>query len=107
MMRAGIGEGSVDFTLALALAGGLLAVWLDERFTAWRPGTPFAVVTHAVIGGFAVIGAAGVVSLAYGIADIAFMAVVLGVFLPALVYALLAAVWMLRLLAALWGLSGR
>jgi hypothetical protein len=89
------------FTLTLTLGAALLAVWLDGRFPGLRPKTAAQGLTHAAIGVFCMLGAAGLLQLVYGIRDEAFMALVLAVFLPTLVYALLAALWMLRALANL------
>jgi hypothetical protein len=89
------------FTLTLTLGAGLLAVWLDDRFPRLRPKTAAQGFVHAAIGVFTMFGAAGLLQLVYGIPDGAFMALVLGVFGPALVYALLAGLWMLRALANL------
>jgi hypothetical protein len=89
------------FTLTLTLGAALVAVWLDDRFPRLRPKTPAQGFVHAAIGVFAMFGAAGLLQLVYGIPDAAFMALVLGVFGPALVYALLAGLWMLRALANL------
>jgi hypothetical protein len=93
-------------TLALALGAGLLAFWFDARFPGLRPKTAAQGLIHAAGGTFAMFGAAGLLMLVYGIPDLAFMAVVLGVFLPTLVYAMLAGFWMLRALADLT-LAGR
>jgi hypothetical protein len=89
------------YTLALTLGAGLLAVWLDTRFPGIRPKTAAQGLTHAAIGVFSMLGAAGLLQFIYGIPDRAFLAIVLGVFLPALVYALLGGLWMLRALANL------
>jgi hypothetical protein len=89
------------YTLSLTLGAALLAVWLDTRFPGIRPKTAAQGLTHAAVGVFTMLGAAGLLQLVYGIPDKAFLAVVLGVFLPALVYALLAGFWMLRALANL------
>ena len=89
------------FTLMLTLGAALLAVWLDDRFPGLRPKTAAQGFVHAAIGVFVMFGAVGLLQLVYGIPDGAFMALVLGVFGPALVYALLAGLWMLRALANL------
>ena len=94
------------FTLTLTLVAGLLAIWFDARFPGLRPKTAAQGLIHAAVGVFSMFGAAGLLQFVYGIPDRAFMAVVLGVFLPALVYALLAGFWMLRALANLT-LAGR
>jgi hypothetical protein len=89
------------FTLTLTLGAALLAVWLDGRFPGVRPKTAAQGLTHAAVGVFAMFGAVGLLALIYGIPQLAFMAVLLAVFLPSLVYALLAGLWMLRALANL------
>ncbi|MFL5952266.1 MAG: hypothetical protein ACJ74M_11745 [Gaiellaceae bacterium] len=91
----------MTMTLALALGAALLALWLDARFPGLRPKTAAQGLIHSAVGTFAMFGAAGLLMFVYGIPDLAFMAVVLGVFLPTLVYALLAGLWMLRALANL------
>jgi hypothetical protein len=91
----------MTLTVALTLGAGALAVWLDARFSALRPKTAAGGLTHAAVGVFAMLGAAGLLQLVYGIPEKAFMALVLGVFFPALAYALLAGLWMLRALANL------
>jgi hypothetical protein len=97
----------MNFTLTLTLGAALLAVWLDGRFVDRRPQSPSAALTHGAIGALAVLGAAGLLALVYGIPQVAFMAVLLCAFLPALVYALLGGIWMLRALADITGLAGR
>jgi hypothetical protein len=94
------------YTLALTLGGALLAVWLDARFPVLRPKTVAQGLIHSVVAVFILQGAAGLLQLVYGIPDGAFMALVLGVFLPSLTYALLAGLWMLRALTNLT-LAGR
>jgi hypothetical protein len=91
----------MGYTLTLTLGAALLALWLDTRFPALRPKTAAHGLTHAAIGVFAMLGAAGLLQFVYGIPQTAFMAIVLGVFLPALTYALLGGLWMLRALANL------
>jgi hypothetical protein len=95
------------FTVTLTLGAGLLAIWLDTRFASLRPKTAAQGLLHAMIGALALVGAGGFLSLIYGIPQIAFMGILLAVFLPALTYALLAGLWMLRALADLRGLAGR
>ena len=91
----------MTLTMALTLGAAALAVWFDARFPRLRPKTAAQGLAHSVIGVFAMFGAAGLLALVYGIPDWGFLAVVLGVFLPTLVYALLAGLWMLRALANL------
>jgi hypothetical protein len=91
----------MGYTLALTLGAAMLAFWLDARFPGLRPKTAAQGLIHAAVGVFTMFGAAGLLQLVYGIPDRAFMAMVLGVFLPSLTYALLAGLWMLRALANL------
>ena len=91
----------MDYTLALTLGAALLAIWLDTRFPGIRPKTAAQGLTHAAIGVFTMFGAAGLLAFVYGIPQWAFMTVLLGAFLPALTYALLTFLWMLRALANL------
>lgn len=94
------------FTLTLTLGAALVAVWFDVRFPALRPASIAHGFIHAVLGVFSMFGAVGLLQLVYGIPQGAFMALVIGVFWPALIYALLAGLWMLRALADLT-LAGR
>jgi hypothetical protein len=91
----------MGYTLTLAVGAGVLAIWLDARFPGLRPKTAAQGLIHAAVGVFTMFGAAGLLQLVYGVPDRAFMAMVLGVFLPSLTYALLAGLWMLRALANL------
>jgi hypothetical protein len=94
------------FTLTLTLGAALVAVWFDVRFPGLRPTSIAAGFIHAALGVFSMFGAVGLLGLVYGIPDGAFMALVIGVFWPTLIYALLAGLWMLRALAELT-LAGR
>ncbi len=96
----------MGFTLTLTLGAALLALWLDSRFPALRPKTAAQGLTHAAVGVFTMLGAAVLLHLVFGIRQAIFMGLVLGVFLPALTYALLSGLWMLRALANLT-LAGR
>jgi hypothetical protein len=91
----------MGYTLSLTLGAALLAIWLDTRFPGIRPKTAAQGLTHAAVGVFSMLGAAGLLQLIYGIPQKAFLAIVLGVFLPALTYALLTFLWMMRALANL------
>lgn len=97
----------MDFTLTLTLGAGLLAIWLDDRFAGLRPKTAAHGLIHAVVSAVALIGVAALLAFIYGIPQTVFMVVVLTVFLPALVYALLSGLWMLRALRNLTGFAGR
>ena|SRR2546423_8700780 len=96
-----------EFTLGMLIGGGLLAVWLDARLGDARPESPMQRMVHAALSIFALLGAVGLLYLVHGVPQGLFLVTVLTVFLPALVYALLAGVWMLRALTDLTGLAGR
>jgi hypothetical protein len=97
----------MDFTLTLTLGAGLLAIWLDARFASLRPKTAAQSLIHAVVSAVALILVAALLAFIYGVPQWIFMVVVMAVFLPTLVYALLGGLWMLRALRNLTGLAGR
>jgi hypothetical protein len=97
----------MNFTVTLTLGASLLAIWLDTRFAGLRPKTPEQGLIHAVIGAVALIGVGTLLAFLHGIPQTIFMIVVLAAFLPALVYALLGGLWMLRALRNLMGFAGR
>jgi hypothetical protein len=94
-------------TLGLAIGAALLAAWLDARLGDVRPQTPKQTLVHAGLSLVALMSSVGLLSLVYGIPQGTFMVVVLTVFLPALVYALLAGFWLVRALGGSTGLVGR
>ncbi len=94
-------------TLGLAVGAALLAAWLDVRLGEARPQTAKQIFVHAALSVVALMGSVGLLSLVYGIPQATFMVVVLTVFLPALVYAMLAGFWMLRALTSSTDLVGR
>jgi hypothetical protein len=96
-----------EFTLGMLVAAGLLAAWVDVRLGDARPETPTQRMVHAALSIFALFGAVGLLYLVHGIPQGLFLATVLAVFFPTLVYALLAGLWMLRALSELTGLAGR
>jgi hypothetical protein len=104
-MRAGM-RGN-DFTLALLLAAGMLAAWVDVRIGDARPATPTQRFVHVGLSIFGLFASVGLLYLVHGIPQALFMVAVLTVFLPALTYTLLAAFWMMRILADINGLTGR
>jgi hypothetical protein len=94
-------------TLGLAIGAALLAAWLDVRLGDARPQTPKQTLIHAALSVVGLMSSVGLLSLVHGIPQGTFMVVVLTVFLPALVYAMLAGFWMLRALTGSTGLVGR
>jgi len=101
------GMRGIDFTLVMPVAGALLAAWLDVRLGDARPESPIQRGVHAGLSVVALFGAVGLLYLVHGIPQGLFMVVLLTVFFPTLVYALLACLWMLRALSDLTGLAGR
>jgi hypothetical protein len=96
-----------DFTLALTFGGALLAMWLDTRLASVRPRTPTWSLIHALLSLVALLSSVGLLYVVHGIPENLFMVAVLTVFFPALVYALLATLWMLRALTDLAGFARR
>jgi len=98
---------SHDFTLALTFGAAVLAMWLDARLASVRPRTPTWSLVHAVLSLLGLVAAVGLLYLVHGVPEKLFMVAVLTVFLPALIYALLAMLWMLRLLTDITGFARR
>jgi len=101
--------GGIDFTFVLAGSAFLLASWVDAKVGDSRPASPAkriglclvgVVVLHLSVGGLYLIQAAGA-------SQAGMMAAVLGLFLPALIFALLTGVWLLRMLVDIAGLARR
>ena len=91
------------FMAALTGAALVLAVWSDFRFGALRPTSPSRRIVHAAIA-YVVLQAAMAVLRKVddgGAASPAMAAAVFTVFLPALVYSFLTAIWLLRSVAEL------
>jgi hypothetical protein len=91
--------GGIDFTLALAVGGFLLASWVDAKVGETRPGTPTR-LTAPVVAGFVLLQASvGVLYLsnAAGAYETTLLGAVLAIFLPALAYALLTGLWLIRM----------
>jgi hypothetical protein len=93
--------GKIEFTLALGVGGFLLASWVDAKVGEARPGAPARLTAHVVAGFVLLQASVGVLYLveAAGAPEGAFLAAVLAVFLPALAYALLTGLWLIRMLA--------
>jgi hypothetical protein len=101
--------GGVDFTLALAVGGFLLASWVDAKVGESRPGTPARLTAHVIAGVVVLQASAGVLYLveAGGVSEAGFLVAVLAIFLPALVYALLTGLWLIRMVAEIRRLARR
>jgi hypothetical protein len=99
--------GGREFMLALTLGAGMLAAWVDVRLGDARPAEPLQRILHAGLSMVALFAAVGLLGLVHGVTQSLVMVAVLTVFLPALVYSLLAGLWMIRTLADLAGLAGR
>jgi heme A synthase len=87
-------------TLGLVVGAFLLALWVDVRIGESRPESPGRRVGHVVAGFVLLEASVGVLYFvdSFRIPQAAFMAVVLAVFLPALTYSLLTAMWLVRTL---------
>jgi hypothetical protein len=97
----------MDFTLTLGLGAALLAVWLDMRLAALRPKNLAQGFKQAILGMLALNLSVVLLELVNGIPDAAFMGLVMTVFLAALVYAMLAGLWLVRVLADEAGFARR
>jgi hypothetical protein len=97
----------MSFTLGLTLGAALLAAWLDNRLGDSRPGSPEKRLIHAALSLVGLFASVGLLYLVHGVPQTIFIVAVMGAFLPALVYALLAGFWMLRTLTDISGLAGR
>lgn len=91
----------MSFGASLAIGAVLLAVWADSRFENRRPASPTSRIVHA---GVAYLLVRIVPVAAGGLASVdqpswQRLAVVFVVILPSLVYAFMAALWLLRTLA--------
>lgn len=93
---------AASFGIVLACGAALLAVWVDVRLSARRPEAPLRCVGHAAAAYAVVQLAAFAFSLVAGGSASTTLRLValLIVFLPALVYAFLSGVWLMRMLAA-------
>jgi hypothetical protein len=89
------------FMLALTAAAVLLAVWLDLRVGGSRPRSPSRRIVHAAVA--YVLLQASMAILSYvddaGASSLGMTAAVFVFFLPTLVYAFLAGLWLLRSVA--------
>lgn len=89
---------SHGFILALFFGAALLALWCDVRLGERGPTALSRIVLHAIIALLLLRVARVAVDVAVGPGELVQnMLVLFGVFLPALVYVLLASIWVLRL----------
>ncbi len=79
------------FTVALIAGAAALAFWTSFRFPAFEPGTIKGCLVNAVLASIAVLVVP--IPTAPGAWQLVML---LGLFLPALVYAFLSAIWLLR-----------
>jgi hypothetical protein len=104
-----LGMALLNFAGALAVGAAVLACWVDVRLERARPASSTARIGHA-LAAFAVVRATTVVShsiVGSGAPASKLLAVVFVVVLPALVYAFLAGLWLMRTLAEVARLSSR
>ena len=99
----------IDFTFALAAGALLLASWVDARVGDSRPEAPAKRIGLCLLAVLALQGSVGGLYLvqAAGASQAGIMAAVLGLFLPALIFALLTGLWLLRMLADIVGVARR
>src|SRR5712692_5201727 len=99
----------IDFTFALAAGALLLASWVDAKVGDARPESPMkriglclvgVLALHASVGGLYVVQAAGA-------PQAGLLAATLVLFLPALTFAMVTGLWLLRMLAEIAGLARR
>src|SRR6266851_10372283 len=93
----------------LAIAAALLAAWLDMRFANLRPGSLVVRVVH-VIAAYAIVQLAAAAMGRLATSDAASgrrLELLLLLFVPALVYAFLAGIWLVRSLSGVVRLSRR
>ncbi len=101
--------GGIDFTLALVGGAALMASWVDVKVGDSRPESPMRRMGHVLVGLAVMEASVGALYLvdAAGAPEALFMVAVLGLFLPALIYVLLAGLWLLRTLAEIARLARR
>ncbi len=99
-MCAGMGD---KFTTGLLIGGFLLASWVDSKVGDARPSATMRRIYHALAGVILLqVSLGGLYAVhAVGASPPLVMVAVFGIFLPALVYALLAGLWVMRAAAEL------
>jgi biotin transporter BioY len=93
--------GGTNFSLGLTLGAFLLASWVDAKVGDSRPESTIRRIGHAVVAVLVLQASVGALYLVHaaGAPPAGIMAAVFALFLPALVYALLTGLWVMRLLA--------
>jgi hypothetical protein len=101
--------GGIDFTFALAVAGFLLASWVDARVGDSRPESPAKRIGLSLVGMLVLQASVGGLYLVQGAgaSHAVLMVAVFGLFLPALVFAFLTGLWVMRTIADIAGLARR
>jgi len=96
-----VGGGAVSFVQALAVGSFLLAIWCDTRLSEHRPATLTRRVVHVAVSGVLLqVAAIGVTLVGPTDAGAARqLTAVFVVLMPALVYAFLTGLWVIRTLA--------
>jgi hypothetical protein len=96
-------------TLGLVVGAFLLAAWVDDRVGDSRPDSFKRRLGHVLLGLAVLEASVGVLYLvdSTGVPQLAFMGFVLGLFLPALTYSLLTALWLIRTLVEIARFAGR
>ena len=97
--------GGTILSLALALGGLLLASWVDAKVGDSRPESPMKRIGLCLIG--VLVLQVSVAALYLFKSQAALMVGVFGLFLPALVFAMLTGLWLIRMLADIAGLARR
>ena len=98
---------ALGFSVCLAVASALLAVWVDVRLDKRRPASPALRIGHAAA---AYLILQGVVAATSGLDQAPMgerLAAIFGLVLPSLVYSFLAGVWLMRTLAEVARLARR
>jgi hypothetical protein len=97
------------FTLVLTLAAVVIAVWVDLRLEARRPGSLMRRIGHATVAFVALnLSTAGVASMLGGQPPVGEQTLLLFlVFLPSMIYVFLTGVWLIRTLVEIAGLVRR
>jgi hypothetical protein len=101
--------GKAEFTVALAVGAFLLASWVEARIGDSRPESPTRRSVHVLLSLVVLKLAVVLVAVVHGSGapKVSVLIAVMVFFLPALVYAFLTGLWMMRTLAEVSGLARR